>query len=72
MKANYFLYPLSADLDKKKAKTKATTMPALSPISEIALLNASSLLPDSKVKDAPTVRICRTAAITPIIKNLSN
>ena len=39
------------------AKTSATTIKALSPISTIARSKAVSDLPDSSVTDAPTVRI---------------
>ena len=62
----------SAALDKKIANTRATTTKAFKPNSYKALLKASSDLDAVKVRDAPTVKICRTAAITPIIKNLSN
>jgi len=48
------------------------SIPVLTPISISARLKYSSVFSSCIVRDAPTVRICRTAAITPIIKKLSS
>ena len=62
---------LRAARDRNSANTSAKTIPVFTPISIRARLKYSVVFSFSIVRDAPTVRMWRTAAITPIIKKLS-
>jgi hypothetical protein len=63
---------LRAERDKNSANTRANTIPVLTPISIKDRLKYSVVFSFSIVSDAPTVSMCRTAAITPMIKKLSS
>jgi hypothetical protein len=54
----------------KIAKTKATTIPPFTSNSIIPRSKSSGDLPILRVKEDPTDKMCRTEAITPMIRNL--
>ena len=56
----------------KMANTKPITIAVLIPNSITALSNSACDFPEASVIDAPTVRMCLTAAITPIMRKFCN